>query len=237
MLESQLDALYTKIWDFEHSDWTVALQSNSNDLTRNWFCAIYSDESGHIKVLGPIGERPLHVCAISVNRFEDAQFEGAGNYMKDGIIRGIKKILQRSEAAKNWMHSLYGKDYCAAVGHFMHERLEGAARSVGTGTWGETWSIDPETVFHTSVENGNEPPCWKELKQWYRRHTKQGKKASVARLSSRWTGLNWYKSMVTTGMFEGESILLQLIAAGDCDTIYWLLDAERHWSRAEWGQR
>jgi hypothetical protein len=43
-----------------------------------------------INIVGPMGERPLHVCSLSAHRFGGTDFEGEGNYMAQGILEAMR---------------------------------------------------------------------------------------------------------------------------------------------------
>ncbi len=56
-----------------------------------WIRALYRDPSTRaINIVGPMGERPLHVCSLSAHRFGGTDFEGEGHYMAQGILQAMR---------------------------------------------------------------------------------------------------------------------------------------------------
>jgi hypothetical protein len=159
-VDFMLKQLYKEIYRVE-----IKLQerpSQNKDKAMGWFQAFYSSASApELRVVGPVGERPLHVCALSVNRFGNIDFEGEGNYLKDGIIKGMKDFL-KSESGQDTgsgkdnseeMFAVYGKDYCAAVGDYLENQSN---------------STEP-IVWDRNAEEGSDPPCWEDLQNWRKR--------------------------------------------------------------------
>ena len=64
----------------------AAGEGKTIELVENWYLDLYCNNTENDPgIVGPVGERPLHVCALSAFRFEQVDFEGAGNYLSDGI--------------------------------------------------------------------------------------------------------------------------------------------------------
>lgn len=218
-----LKLLYEDIGALESSPMNSA--SRGFHDAQSWFQNLYSNEEGNITVVGPVGERPLHVCFLSAYRFEGVDFAGAGNYMREGIIAGIQEFVASKGADWSELYAQYGKDYCAAVGNFLKRRS-----SVGNDTK-VPWSSDPQTFWLHSVEADHEPPFWTELKQWFRKHRYDQSHCTMIGLTrpqSYEVGGTFHNSnSVTVGIYEGESVLFPVIAAGDGATLYWLTNPQR----------
>jgi hypothetical protein len=156
-------------------------------------------DSKPLRLFGPVGERPIHVCALSAYRFEGVDFKGQGNYMKKGILQGIRKYLEGADGGrKDEMYAEYGKDYCALLGTYIN------GIRAKSGKWAKaTWTVSKM-----------KPPFWKTVKRW---HTKNfDSKSSTEQM----------KQSVTVGLYEGETIMCPLIATGDVDNLNWVLDLE-----------
>jgi hypothetical protein len=174
-----------------------------------------------IAVVGPLGERPLHVCALSKYRFGAVDFEGQGNYFAEGIEKGIQAYINGVMVTKHaWKEVTrpYGKDYCAAVGDFIRRNDE-KNKEGGKLKDEDPWTKDPN------------PPFWVELKRWYSKHFEQRILFNISKKYS--------EMLVTRGLYEGETILLPFIAEHDERMVGWLLDTEedqhakKEWSNSE----
>jgi hypothetical protein len=197
------------------------------DLEKKWYWHLYK-ECG--PVVGPVGERPLHVCCLNAFRSESVHFEGSGGrYVSQGILKGMMEFIkcltsgkspaidvsQNSEAEKmieKWMKHVndpgkqigkeviatYGKDYCAVVGTFL---LNDSTRN-----WDDT-----KTFL---------PPFWRQICKWKTAHLQ-----SLGTYCCRAHGGSelFAKLLVSAGMYEGETILLPLIANRAADKIKELL--------------
>jgi hypothetical protein len=169
-----------------------------------------------VAVVGPLGERPLHVCALSKYRFGAVDFEGQGNYFAEGLDLGIQAYINGVIVTKHaWKEVTrpYGKDYCAAVGDFIRRNDEKNKEG------GEIKDEDPFT-------KDNDPPFWVELKRWYSKHFEQ---RTVFNISKKYSEM-----LVTRGLYEGETILLPFIAEHDERMVGWLLDTEEDQHAKEW---
>jgi hypothetical protein len=170
-----------------------------------------------IAVVGPLGERPLHVCALSKYRFGAVDFEGQGNYFAEGIEKGIQAYINGVMVTKHaWKEVTrpYGKDYCAAVGDFIRRNDEKNKEG------GKLKDEDPWTKL---IPN---PPFWVELKRWYSKHFEQRILFNISKKYS--------EMLVTRGLYEGETILLPFIAEHDERMVGWLLDTEEDQHAKEW---
>ncbi len=111
-----LEKLYEKLRDEEKL--LKPVDPIKLDQPRTWLrdlTSIYVQTDDAKMLFGPVGERPLHVCSLSAHRFGNIDFLGQGNYMKDGIINGMKRFLLASKDNWNEAHIGYGKDYCALI--------------------------------------------------------------------------------------------------------------------------
>ncbi len=179
----------------------------SMQLERYWFTTLYSDQGNNVRIVGPVGERPLHVCALSAHRFGNVNFEGTGNYVSEGIVQGMMEYISTSleqdaghdlsngaqdKLSTGWREATaqYGKDYCAAVGSFKKD----------WDNYGNKYPI---------------PPFFRQINNWKRDHLEQRGYGS--------TPQRFAKILVTTGLYEGETILFPLIAGKHEDAIRMLL--------------
>ncbi len=70
-----------------------------NTLEIKWFKELYKDgDVNSIRIVGSVGERPLHVCELSVHRFGHVDFENMGNYVVKGIVKGILAFIEGNGA-------------------------------------------------------------------------------------------------------------------------------------------
>ncbi len=90
---------------------------DSNEL-RSCLPEIYHHHRDHTpKLVGPVGERPLHVCFLRANEFNSEQETS----IRQGILNGAEKYIRENgeEAAVP-----YGKDFCAAVGSMILAEMD-----------------------------------------------------------------------------------------------------------------
>jgi hypothetical protein len=202
----------------------VTPEKNLNE--KKWLKLLYSECDGRIRVVGPLGERPMHVCARAIDRFQNFDFQGKGNYVATGIVEGIlafaKNIKSFVQTAfeverpdlvtylQKEVVSQYGKDYCAIVGDYLlkfrDRRPEDAQNSKVSASL-------PDDVRDMM------PPYWAHISTWQNAHMmKRGLMKPPARFS---------RLLVSTGMFEGETILFPLIAGKHLEAIDELLAWQR----------
>jgi hypothetical protein len=160
-----------------------------------------------IKMVGPVGERPLHVCALSAYRFNDTKFQDGRNYVQDGIIQGMREFVEKQYSGWDDIWVPYGKDYCAAIGTYLSK------------------NVDEKKAWHS--KKYPEPPFWSKLVKWYYVHTRRDKLGCTATSPNQSELMqpanSDLKTMVTTGVYEGETILLPMMAARDIRTVNWIL--------------
>ena len=68
-----------------------------------------------------------------------------------------------------------------------------------------------EGTFLGEAGVGELPPYWDELNRWYVRHSVDRPEAAELR------------ELATVGIYEGETVVFPVIAAGDLETLRWLL--------------
>jgi hypothetical protein len=234
-IEIMLRRLYAKIIKEEEEISARDSHSNSagsqkNCLERKWVKMLYSDSDGHVRIVGPLGGRPLHMCAIAVDRFGDIDFQGKGNYVTTGILEGILAFVKHlnsfvvstfeSKRPENELLtyfqkeiiSQYGKDYCAAVGHYLlktedRRQLEGISES------------DVSLLGDSILEYNSRPPYWEYISTWKMVHLK---KRGLLKPPERFSRI-----LVSTGLYEGETILFPFIAGNHREAIDKLLEWQK----------
>ena len=229
--------------------------SPQHERARNWFKLIYANkkvverpssapnekhdsssgkqlnkmsEDSRIKVVGPVGERPLHVCALSIHRFGDIAFGGGEDCFKKGVMYGMIKYIEQRSAEERLQAGLvtsriweevqtpYSKDYCAALGAFLVTNGIEDPDSIRL-----LKSSDPQIRKYgkSLFQAQGLPPYFVEVFRWSAMHLKPTKFVNISSSFS--------KDLVTVGLYEGETILYPLIAGNDEAIIQWLLGKER----------
>ena len=196
-----LKHLYAKI---ESEEENIRSPYSSNlDRSRKWMKILLSTSvSQHNPcLLGPVGERPLHVCALSAYRYGQIDFLGQGNYMKDGILNGMKKFVENESIGMRQIHIPYGKDYCGLIFALMDD-LKCRAKATQLG-------------WERSVYEIPSPPFWSALQNEFLDRCKTDSLESSRR-----------RALLTLGIYEGETIAHPMIASGDAKTLRWILTEE-----------
>ncbi len=212
-INKMLQTLYKQIEKEESRQLTEESADCFESVERGWFINLYKKSAENVQkrftVVGPLGERPLHVCALMKCRFGAINFEQQGNYFAEGIDNGIKMYIQqhRHITMDVWRNVTkpYGKDYCAAVGEFIKDHQNELHKVEELKGWGD-------------VSKFRAPPFWDDLKDWYHKHLQQRKVFDISETYS--------KMLVTRGLYEGETILFPFIAENDEHMVSWLLDKE-----------
>ena len=78
---------------------------------------LYSEDDKNFELLGPVGERPIHVCALLAARYR-GELGGKERFIAEGIVQGMQEFIAEDNPAgdrKSELYKAYGKDYCAAV--------------------------------------------------------------------------------------------------------------------------
>jgi hypothetical protein len=225
-VEAHINKLLRTLYHKIHAEEKIDSPSSFKDVERQWFITLYAPQRAaqavsqkELNVVGPLGERPLHVAALAKYRFGAIDFEGRGNYFAEGVGNGIKKYISdppNKEAAWKDVTMPYGKDYCAAVGDFIKRRK--ISTETKSKDWGEHWEVmAPDSSARVKIEAPN-PPFWDDLSGWYCRHLQQRKFFAISKTYS--------NMLVTRGLYEGETILFPFIAENDDRMVRWLLDKE-----------
>jgi hypothetical protein len=227
-VEIMLRKLYVEIIKVEeHPSVPVTNHSSEpqvNAIELKWLKHFYAQSDGRVRIVGPLGERPLHVCALAIDRFGPFDFQGKGNYLSTGIVEGIlafaNNIQSFVKAAyddkrpdlltyfQKEVTAQYGKDYCAILGSYLLKLDDGPNPPV----------VDP------FKDRDAQPPYWEQISTWYKAHmSRRGFLKPPERFS---------RVLVSTGMFEGETILFALIAGQHLDAIDKLLEWQQNISKS-----
>ena len=174
-------------------------RSDPRPWFQNWL-DLYPDRIA----VGPLGERPLHVCALLAARYRK-EIEPVA----DGIAKGMKSFLESEKTESSKVAGLriyepYRKHYSAALGFYIH-------------------TAAMQDVFNKSY------PFFHLVKRWHDEristHRKQG---AVGMSGAHDSKISFHTfSTVCCGLFEGETILFPFIASKDNETVSWLLDEDR----------
>ncbi len=208
---SVLKALYTQLDDEEKRDnetETSPEHRTNGEEARSSFrkCmkVLYLDEA----IVGPLGERPLHVCALMAARFR-GEPEKCGIQIAEGIVEGMEQFLRFEEGRwKHEVYSQYGKDYIAAVGSFIDNF---AAKKTEFQDW--------ENHLREGINSEALPktlPMIEDLMQWYNQRLDRRPKSNNKRYRH-------IRCMVVKGLYEGETLLFPFIASGNVEAVRWLL--------------
>jgi hypothetical protein len=180
---------------------------------QNWMRLLYPD--GHL--VGPLGERPLHVCALMAARFRlgCSDAEDYGVRIAEGIVQGIKSfhdngnLRQQSE-----LHAAYGKDYVAAVGHLLKLRAQQYQ-----GMKDEIWTMGLPFV--------NDQKEWRIAKNLPTGSAEETRsKQGDHRRGGPENREKHIDCMLTKGLYEGETLFFPFIASGDDEAVDWLVDVD-----------
>eukprot|EP00291_Cryptomonas_curvata_P024454 CAMPEP_0172156042 /NCGR_PEP_ID=MMETSP1050-20130122/2967_1 /TAXON_ID=233186 /ORGANISM="Cryptomonas curvata, Strain CCAP979/52" /LENGTH=1139 /DNA_ID=CAMNT_0012825019 /DNA_START=308 /DNA_END=3727 /DNA_ORIENTATION=+ len=149
------------------------------------------------KIVGPVGERPLHVCFLRANEFKSKSVEDQS--IRRGILSGAKKYIEKDRWEEVTVP--YGKDYCAAVGSIILLAKK---------------NLQPCLVDRIDSWNTLLPPYYQFLVDWV-------KETYVCTTPPDEVSHDSEK-LVSTGLYEGETVLYFSIASKDLETVRWLLD-------------
>lgn len=171
-----------------------------------------STSSNHIRpcLVGPVGERPIHVCFLRAGHFPDIPG------FKEGVLDGIEMFDAR-QVVQGEIDRSYGKDYCAAIGDMVHGLcLQKRDYSENLALFLQRLSLgDPDSMSDCNAENkfefeqastGALPPFWLDLLAWARGAISEaGKRSDSGTMSD-------LKTLTTSGLYEGETPLFMVIA-------------------------
>ncbi len=156
----------------------------------------YKKSDSETYLVGPVGERPLHVCALLAARYKE-EFKSHGSSIAEGIFEGMKLFLNQNEN-ENEIEGLvtYGRDYCAAVGRYLNKNDD----------WGKLEKLKLKL------------PMLEDIKRWYKaRCTNKGGKNWAAHEAH-------LKAIVMKGLYQGETLIFPFIACDHADAVRWFLD-------------
>jgi hypothetical protein len=165
----------------------------------DWIRRLYFGSEARGLVVGPVGERPLHVCFLRAYALQAA---GTDLRIRAGMLKGVRSYLEKHNPDE--VHVPYGKDYCAAVGSFAL-RADGASDAA---------DADADALW----QGPQHPPHYSYLRAWARstyypsRHEAHREIEHDSRM------------LVTAGLYEGETVLFFAITGMDVATVDWLLD-------------
>lgn len=201
---------------YENLQRTEARMSNKQNLDQaeKWFKALIGESSGKSFLVGPVGERPLHVCSLSAYRFPDVDFRGHGNYVKDGIIAGMQRYVRTMGWSQ--VNIPYGKDYIALVGSYLQSlRIKSKAdliQQFGKDGWPRAKEMPA-------------PPFWSILVKWYFKNNFH--QVRLCPLPTVLKASMEMKNSTLLGLYEGETVVFPMIAAGDAESLAWVLKEEK----------
>jgi hypothetical protein len=151
--------------------------------------------SSKFKIVGPLGERPLHICFLRANNFP--QLVG----FEEGVMEGIKAFINNAgEALQGEIDTPYGKDYCARIGHVI--------------SIGNLREFPPLVIGSAEMETDlPEPPYLNDIRRWANHIARRRPHA----------GEYDPKVLTTCGIYEGQTPLFMAIADANIGMLRWLL--------------
>ena len=192
-----LDVLYKQLGEF--SCRKIEVNEASWELMRKLYSANNSDM---FEVVGPLGERPLHVCALTAARYRGEQQNG-GIQIAKGIVRGMKKFLEDEQITRKDNPSVpYRKDYIAAVASFISEIHEEND---------EKWRGKIRDSFPKGL------PFLRDVVEWCQQMLRDRRFCVRNDMHK-----DFRKSTVCIGLYEDETILFPFIASSDEVAVRWL---------------
>jgi hypothetical protein len=183
---------------------------------------LYSEiDQKKTRLVGPVGERPIHVCAILAARYR-IEVENHGISISEGIIQGMKMFLEDKENQR-FTAEEFGKDYCAAVCNLLRVK---AVRF-------------PDHDINLKL------PLFNYLKHWYSYRVSTPIKVVQNGVSTGASTSNiqadkasepldhpgdyggeddHVEAIVLRGLYEGETIIYPFVASNDERALRWLLN-------------
>ena len=110
-VEALLDKSYDVLKAIE-DDLKSTEKSGSQSETKPLWCRVSVKLYPDCIAVGPLGERPLHICALHAARLRGGKGDSDRN-IAAGIVRGMINFLKRN---KDELFVPYGKHYTAALG-------------------------------------------------------------------------------------------------------------------------
>jgi hypothetical protein len=192
-----------------------------------WIKSIYLHGNGNLqKVVGPVGERPIHVCFLFANMF------GVNDNIRKGILEAVKSFMISTTnrydiLKKNELKVSYGEEYCAEELKMRYGKDYCAA--LGTVICRLNYSVQ-------SKLKANLPPFLHCIETWVKNYVKLPKFDSThakvtidnvkeeAKPTDDDLSREDFETLVTAGLYEGETVLHFPITSKDLDTVKWLLE-------------
>ena len=226
-----ISELYSTIYQVEYdinrdgnNDINLLKQRSGSDADEQklWYIEIYRQlafsRKSKLVLVGPLGERPIHILSLSANRFKDTNFGTLGSCMREGIIMIIRSFIQDYPEEIN---AQYEKDYCAAVGSYINEMRTSSRDEPrnDSSLWSKIAYGSNERYLWT--KSSNQPPFLGKIAAWVEEHNYKNSKCYMHCESS--TSQRDLLILTTIGLYEGETALLPMIAVGDLKTVNWML--------------
>jgi hypothetical protein len=176
------------------------------------------------KLVGPNGERPIHVCLLRANHCP--QLIG----FQEGVLQGIKDYIEGAELDRQCeIDAQYGKDYCAAVGYNLHRRLVQQPAAHEDGPLPEIAEIEEGLA--------DDSPYLHDLQLWLlasespshrcrRTNTDDLDLAADLELERQAAQLEADDliMLTTCGLYKGETPMIMAIADRDVAMVKWMLN-------------
>jgi hypothetical protein len=162
----------------------------------DWIRCLYCGGESRGFLVGPVGERPLHVCFL---RAYALTAPGTDLQIRAGILKGVRSYVEKHNPDE--AHVPYRKDYCAAVGSFAL-RAESASERDTDALW----------------QGSQHPPHYNYLKTWARSTYYRSSRDEYREIE------HDSRMLVSAGLYEGETVLFFAITGMDVGTVDWLLD-------------
>ena len=195
-----LKVLYEDLLDEEQKLRQLRGESKGiNRLLRELYFENPGKSDEPCRLVGPVGERPIHVCFLRAGHFP------AIDGFKEGVLDGIREFAELAGAdplLKDEIDAPFGKDYCAAVISLVRSPrfLSGLQAETGADSGASMTSL----------------PFWPALQAWAGRpRTRCGVQCAG--------GVDDAEILEACGLYEGETPLVMSIANRSPDMVRWLL--------------
>ena len=205
-----LKVLYEDLLDEEQKLRQLRGESKGiNRLLRELYFENPGKSDEPCRLVGPVGERPIHVCFLRAGHFPAI----AG--FKEGVLDGIREFAELAGADPLLKHEIdapFGKDYCAAVISLV--------RRIQSGLQAETGDPDRHESDADAGAWITSPPFWPALRAWAGRpRTRCGVQCAG--------GVDDAEILEACGLYEGETPLFMSIADKSPGMVRWLLDKQQ----------
>ena len=205
-----LKVLYEDLLDEEQKLRQLRGESKGiNRLLRELYFENPGKSDEPCRLVGPVGERPIHVCFLRAGHFP------AIDGFKEGVLDGIREFAELAGADPLLKHEIdapFGKDYCAAVISLV--------RRIQSGLQAETGDPDRHESDADAGAWITSPPFWPALRAWAGRpRTRCGVQCAG--------GVDDAEILEACGLYEGETPLFMSIADKSPGMVRWLLDKQQ----------